>query len=337
MRPVLLLLLTLVLPVSAEAQRRQSLDPERIETLRFDETGLAHVRVDIDHPGRPAFDLFAAPPGTGPVEIVLAGEGEAAAKTQPRVLGPGRHDLDLRIEAPGDGVTVEVQGRLRFDPPFDAFEPNDGWETARDIDLPFHRLVRVSRGDADWFRIDAPAGGVIGIHLHHFGGNYQGPRIEVLDHRGERIYQTADNNFAWRSMRYVRAEGRPIHIGLSDTVDWAENRAEAFKALEIVHYRPDIDVTGSLVTLGLESEDPSFFQLDLVGEALGRPVRSADEAESVAAELGRAVEGEAGRSGVWLLAALGLAAVLAGGLYRFRRRKPAPPEPGDEPGKGDAG
>ena len=312
-----------------QAQRPQTVEPGVIEAIRLDAEGRAVLRVTARDAGLPAFDLLAGPAGLEGVTLLIGEGDKQVAMVTPRVLGPGRHDLTIQGTARADGRAMEIQGRLRLDPPLDAFEPNDTREQARRIELPFYQIIRLSNGDPDWFRIDADSGGVIGIHLHHFGNGYEGPQIAVLDADGEIIFQTANNSFAWRGMRYVRSEGRPIYVGLNDSRGWEEGNAGAFKALEVVHYRPNGAVNGSLITLGLANEDPSFFQLDLIGEALGARVRPAGEAESVASELARAA-GIAPRAlWPWLMGAglLLLAVLAAAGFWYFRLgpgRKPKP-------------
>jgi hypothetical protein len=301
------------------AQRPQTVEPGAIETIRLDAEGRAVLRVTATDAGVPAFDLLAGPEGLDSVSV-LTGEGEKVVPMAvPQVLAPGRHDLTIQGAARPDGRTMEIQGRLRLDPPLDAFEPNDAREQARRIELPFYQIIRTAQGDPDWFRIETQNGGVIGIHLHHFGDAYTGPQLTVLEADGTVIFQTGDNAYAWQSMRYVRSTGRPIYLGITDSQAWDEGNARAFKALEIVRYIPNAPVNGSLITLGLESEDPSFYQLDLVGEALGAAVRPAGEAEIVASELARAA-GLAPRA-LWprlLAAGLLLAALAAAGFWYFR-------------------
>ena len=310
---------------SVSGQRPDRVEPGRIETVVLDETGSAVLRVDIDHPGVPAFDIFSAPPSVTQLRLSLVEDAEALKAPEGiPILPAGRHDLLVSAAEGYDGGPAEIQGRLRIDPALDAFEPNDTPDAAAEIDLPFHRIVRLADGEWDWFRVDPGRGGVVGIHLHYWGGDYTGPGIRVLDADREEIFRTANTDWSWRGMRYVRAEGRPLYIGVTDDRSWRDNQAGGFKTLEIVRYAPTGAVSGSLVTLGLEADDPSFFQLDLVGEALGSPVHTADEAEAVASELARAVERrDEGGINPWI--ALLLLIVLAGGgylcgAYFYRRR-----------------
>jgi hypothetical protein len=321
---------------SLHAQSRQTLAVDRIETVRFDEDGQARIRFDTNHPGVPGFDVFSAPADFGNVQIILpenSDAGDGADKTATAglsitrglIVTEGRHEVVLQATPLESGRTVEIQGRLRLDPLLDGFEPNDTYQQAQRINLPFHQIVQLSAGDLDWFRIDAPRGGIVGIHLHHTGDGYTGPGIEVLDHDGEQIFLTQDNSWSWRGMRYVRSEGRALYVGLRDQYAWSDDQTGgSYKSLEIVQYQAGLLPSGALVTLGLESEDPAFYQLGLVGEALGMPVHSADEAGAIAEELDRAVIGTAPTSTpIYLLILLGvLVLVASGGAYWwFQHRK----------------
>lgn len=315
-----LLALMLAWAPPALAQRPQTVEPGAFETIQFNGEGRAVIRFTASAPGLPAFDLMAAPDGVSSVSLGTPVDDETGMAGVLVVLPAGRHDLVLQATPREDGQAMEIQGRLRLDPPYDGFEPNDSRDQARRIELPFYQVIRLAQGDEDWFRVDEPRGGVIGIHLHHAFDGYDGPQITVLDADGGVMLETADNAFAWRSMRYVRSDGRPVWVRLTDSRAWGENQAGAFKALEIVHYMPDAPVNGTLVTLGLESDDPSFYQLGLVGEALGVRVRGAGQAEAVASELARAVDTRHLPLWPFGLAASLLALGLTGGGYWYLSR-----------------
>tara|TARA_R110000868_G_scaffold64724_1_gene194320 strand:- start:15365 stop:16348 length:984 start_codon:yes stop_codon:yes gene_type:complete len=323
-RLAILAALMLAVTPSVAAQRPQTVEPGAFETIRLDGEGRAVLRFDAEAPGLPAFDLMAAPDGLDAVTLSAPMSEEKGASTALVVLPSGRHELVLQGQARDDGQAMEIQGRLRLDPPYDGFEPNDNRDQARPIDLPFYQVIRLAEGDEDWFRIEAERGGVIGVHLHHAFDVYEGPQITFYEADGTQILQTATTVYGWRGMRYVRSEGRPILIRLTDSRAWRDNQPAAFKALEIVHYTPGAPANGTLVTLGLASADPSFYQLDLVGEAVGIEVRGAAEAEAVASELIRAVE--ARKAPVWpyWLAGVLLAIALAGGGYWYLRRSKQP-------------
>lgn len=325
---ILLAASVLVLMISPVAlgQRTQTVEADRIETIRLDENGEARLRLSFERASQPGFDLFSGPAGVGELSLVLdTGDADdKSAASASRVLAPGRHDFTLTAPDPETAGNAEIQGRIRLDPPLDAFEPNDRLEDAVPIEIPFHQIIRLSGGDWDWFEVEAPGSGVIGIHLHGWRGGYSGPQIQVLDARGEQVLLTGTASWAWQGMRYVRARGGRLHIGVTDSNTWSDSDDGGFKALEIVHYLPMERVNGSLITLGLDGEDPSFFQLDLVGEAVGQDVHTADEAEAVAAELTRAVEAGLRRglsAWMWILILLVLAGGGAGSWWYFRRKR----------------
>lgn len=312
---------------AAVGQRVQSVEADRIETIRLDENGQARLRLSVERASQPGFDLFSGPAGVAELSLVLdtGDTDDKSDASRPRVLAPGRHEFTLSASDPATAGDVEIQGRIRLDPPLDAFEPNDRYEDAVPIEIPFHQVIRLSDGDWDWFEVEAPRGGVIGIHLHGWRGGYSGPQIQVLDTRGEQVLLTGTASWAWQGMRYVRARGGRLFVGVTDSNSWSDSDGGGFKALEIVHYLPMERVNGSLITLGLDGEDPSFFQLDLVGEAVGQEVHTADEADAVAAELTRAVEAGLRRgipAWVWLLILLVLAGGGAGGWWYWRWKNP---------------
>jgi len=128
---------------SVSGQRPDRVEPGRIETVVLDETGSAVLRVDIDHPGVPAFDIFSAPPSVTQLRLSLVEDAEALKAPEGiPILPAGRHDLLVSAAEGYDGGPAEIQGRLRIDPALDAFEPNDTPDAAAEIDLPFHRIVR---------------------------------------------------------------------------------------------------------------------------------------------------------------------------------------------------
>jgi hypothetical protein len=312
-------LIALLTAPGLASQRAQNLTADEIETLRLDEDGRALIRVQVDHASLPAFDLFSGPAELSDLTMALADSEPGDKRAGPLILLPGRHEIILTAPEGYESGATEIQGRLRLDPPLDAFEPNDTVAQATPIDLPFHQIVRLSGEDRDWFRVEPGRGGIIGIHLHYWGGGYLGPQIQVVNAAGDQLLATEINIYSWRGMRYVRAEGEPLFIGVNDSYDWAPNQADGFKMLEIVHYRPTGAANGTLITLGLGETDTSFFQLDLVGAATGTPVRTADEAAAVATELARAVSGRS--FGVWpsWVTFLIILVVGAGGYYGYRR------------------
>lgn len=335
MMRMLLCLTLLVAPSAAQAQNRtQAVDPDRIEDVQLDDEGRATLRFRTDDVGRLHADIFSAPDTAGQISVNFRDPNapaptERAAPASP-VWAPGRYEADVQAANPGSAM---IQLRINVDIPLDEYEPNNTRDTATRVDLPFEGIIRLAADDPDWIRVDPPAGGVLGVHLHATGA-LDGPRIRIYEGGGTLLLQSEATFWGYRGMRYVRATGRPLYIELTDTNTFGEGDANAFKTLEIVHYSPEGAPSSarSLVTLSLEGEDPSTFQLDLVGEAIGVETVAANEADSVARELDTAIRGRKINWGI-AVAALLLLLGLGGGVVFFwwwtsAKRKAAHARPG---------
>ncbi|MEE2525718.1 hypothetical protein V0U79_05015 [Hyphobacterium sp. HN65] len=322
----LLSVLAAMLLLSASTAAQQRLVAGEVTTLRLDDAGEALVRIDLDHAAAVELPVFAGPETVQAVFITPNGD-TGIAPAQTLVLPAGRHQLAVSGGPAGEGETV-IQVRPHFLPPNDAFEPNDTPETAREVELPFHQVVRLSHGDWDWFQVDPGRRGILGVHLLANRGGHYGPQIRVVDADGVELYLSPTDQGGWNGMRYVRVDSGPVFVGVTDSSPWADQQPDGFKALEIVRIEPMTSSSGRLITLSLETDDPSFFQLGLVGDALGMDVRAADEADRVATELAQVVRGEGFRSDgrnwiIWLIPALALASAIAGGVIILRKRRRA--------------
>lgn len=320
----LLFVTILLLPFQAIAQdRTQNVDVGQIEDVRLGDDGRAVLRFRTEHTGRLRGDIFAAPTEAGVINVTFrersASDDENKTETLPTVWEPGRYEAVVQAVNPGAAL---VQLRVSVDIPLDEFEPNDTRETAMRVDLPFAGVLRLSAGDSDWFRVNPDSGGIVGVHLHT-SYSYSGPRIGIFDADGNQLLLTEATQWGHRGMRYVRATGRPLFIQLTDTNTYGEGDANAFKTVEIVQYSPEGAPASarSLVTLSLESDDPSIFQLDLIGDAIGVETVAADEAESVAQELETAIRGRRGGWGWFGLILLLLLVAGGGGYFFWRHRK----------------
>lgn len=316
--------LAAALLVSVSAAAQQWLESGEVATLRLDDTGEARVRVDLDHASEVQLSVFAGPVAVATVFIAPARNADMAP-VQRLVLPSGRHELLVSGGPVGEGESV-IQIRPQFLPPNDAFEPNDTPDTAWQANLPFHHVVRLAHGDWDWFRVDPGGRGILGVQLLGNRGTYDGPRVRVVDANGVELYVSSPGPGGWSGMRYVRVDSGPVFVGVTDSSPWAEQQPDGFKTLEILRIEPVAEISGRLITLSVETDDPSFFQLDLVGEALGMDVRAADEADRVAAELGQVVRGEGFGPGgqsriIWLILGLALASAAAAALFILRRRR----------------
>lgn len=314
----------------AAAQRR--VETNTVFTTELAVDGTAEIEIHLQRPAQLGFDLFSGPDTLASVGLQQLGEDgvEASEPSSLLVLGAGRHRLGLVGSGPQGQVGGTIQGRVRAVPPSDAFEPNETPQTARAVDLPFHRIVRLAHGDWDWFRIDPPRSGVLGIQLHGWRGAYSGPAIRVVDANGAQLYQSPGDPGGWNGMRYVEVGNRPVMVGVTDTSPWQDRQADGYKALEIVLVEPIGRARGQLVTLGLGDGDTAWQQLNEIGTALGIELREANEAEAVSSELSRVVEGTPQwRMPLWqIVLLLALAGGLAGGgcWAWWRARRNAKPE-----------
>jgi hypothetical protein len=333
---ILALVALFTIPATA-AFAQQRVEVNAIIELEFEPGEPRRVRFELDAAAALHFDVFAGTDSIGAVLLQAETGNAAEADKRPAapflVLGPGRHTVDLVANGPDAEAAGRIQGRLTAQAPNDAFEPNDTVETAARISLPFHRVVRLSDGDWDWFRIDPPRAGVLGVQMRAWRSAYQGPVIRILDADGEELYASPEGDGAWNGMRYVRVGRDPVFVGVSDTRAWRDNQTDGYKALEIVMIQPLDRMRGQLVSLGLDAGDPGWLQLQEIGAGLGTELRAANEAEAVATELSRAVAGSSQGGGLWLygLAVLVLLIAAAGGVWLWRRRGQAQTQPKDGP------
>ncbi len=324
-----LILLALLIPSLATAQGRpQSVDIDQIEDVRLGDEGMRVLRFETDYVGRLRADIFSAPESAGIITVEFRERGASSDAPTGKTAAPqdvfGAGDYEAVVQAATPGAAI-IQLRLVSEIPLDEFEDNNSLETAYRVELPFNGLVHISGRDRDWFRIDPASGGIVGVHLHT-DYQFEGPQLGFYDHNGTLLYETDATPWGHRGMRYVRAAGRPIYVVVWDSNDYGEGDVTAFKNLEIVQYSPEGAPASSrsLVTLGLESEDPASFQLDLIGRAIGVDTVAANEAEGIARELKVAIEGRGGslRSTIlWALLALVLG--LAGLSIWWQRHRMA--------------
>ena len=291
----LLILLIIMLPSAALAQRDQNVEVDRIVDVRLNDEGARVVQFRTENVGRLRADVFASPQSSGAITVTFQGRGgpdesDTEKSASPPVIFPaGRYEAIVQAENPGAAI---IQMRFMADIPLDEYESNNSLEAATRIELPFNGLVHLSGADRDWFRVDPDAGGIVGVHLHTTY-QFSGPQVGIYNSDGTQILVTDTTEWGYRGMRYVRSTGRPIFIAVWDSNNYGDGDATAFKGLEIVQYSPEGPPASarSLVTLGLESDDPASFQLDLIGLAIGVETVAANEAEGIARELKAAIDG----------------------------------------------
>jgi hypothetical protein len=292
-----------------------------VQGLSLDAAGQAVVTVK---PGRLAVleaDVFAAPDAAG--EIVLEVLGKDGQPLPSGVaVGPG--PVTVRIKAANSGA-ARVQVRIRADPSVDGFEPNDSKDRAQTVTAPFSGWIEMGPGDQDWFRIDAPADGVVGVGLDPPSNG----RLRFLDERGAVIQETAEDGYVAEGITYVAARGKRMYI----VIEGPESGPRFVSRLTISRYAKPGGQDGALVTVGLADQDETVRQLNLAAQAAGARTLTGEDADSIGAALidALAEPEKAPARTPWLL--LGGAALLiaaAGGGFWWWRRRKAAVKPADE-------
>lgn len=275
---------------AALAQKRVPLD--EVTDITLDDQGLAKLSVNLPEAGIIKALVFSGAEAT----FTLDATGSEATETEPAIaplpvsaiaLDRGEHIITTAFP---DAPNTKLQVRFVHEPPLDRFEPNDTQETARRITPPFAGLVRFGSDDADWFEFDAPAGHLVGAQLRTFQ-SYSGPVINFYTSQGELLYQSPDENWGHRGMRYIVSPGGTIRINLSDTSGRTKERG-GFIPLVVQTFPPQSESNSILVKLDLEADEDTSFQLNALGRAVGARVADADDAATIAAELNRAVSVE---------------------------------------------
>ena len=316
--------IALFLFAAAEAAAQTSVGLDRIETIKLDEEGRARIRVNAPRTGMLRPDIFSAPDETGAIHFTVESKKQPDEATENSpipasglVVEKGRHILAVQSEG---AQKAEIQLRLLLEPALDLYEPNDNLDDAKPLETPFLGFVRLSDSDEDWFRVNAPRGEVIGVHLRSSGG-YEGPVVSFHERNGDVLYESPRTNWGHRGMRYYKSEGQPIYVKVTDSYNWSEDDSRAFRLLEIETFIPDPNSANAFVKIDMGGEERASRQIDFVGEAAGTRVASAEEAIEIAKELDLAVRDKTS-SGFQLALWLGVAfvAVASAAVY-FRLRK----------------
>ncbi len=294
-----------------------------IRNLSLDATGAAVVTVK---PGRLAVleaDIFGAPDAAGDIVLeVLDNDGQPLPAGV--ASGPGAVTVRIKAEKPG-AATIQI--RIRADPSVDGFEPNDSKDKARPATVPFSGWIEMGPGDQDWFRIDAPADGVVGVGLNPPSSG----KLRFLDERGAVIQETAEDGYVAQGITYVAARGKRMYI----VIEGPESGPRFVSRLTISRYAKPGGQDGALVTVGLADQDETVRQLNLAAQAAGARTLTGEDADSIGAALTEALaEPAKGRAKTpWLL--VGLAALLiaagGGGFWWWRKRKAAVEQPLEPP------
>lgn len=283
-----------------------------VRSLSLNAAGEAVVTVK---PGRRAVleaDVFAAPDAAGDITLEVL---DKAGQPSPSGLAAGPGPVTVRIKAANPGAAT-IQIRVRADPSVDGFEPNDAKGRARTATLPFDGWIEIGPGDQDWFRIDAPADGVVGVSLSPRPSG----RLRFLDERGEVIQETAEDGYIASGITYVAARGRRMYV----VIEGSDSGPRFVSRLTISRYAKPGGQDGALVTVGLADQDDMVNQLNLAAQAAGARTLSAEDADRISGALTEALaEPTKAPAGTpWLL--VGGAALLiaagGGGFWWWRKR-----------------
>ncbi|MDP1738819.1 MAG: hypothetical protein Q8L23_15440 [Caulobacter sp.] len=275
-------------------------------------------------PGRRAVleaDVFAAPDAAGDITLEVL---DKAGHPLPSGLAAGPGPVTVRIKAANPGAAT-IQIRVRADPSVDGFEPNDSKDRARPATVPFSGWIEMGPGDQDWFRIDAPADGVVGVGLNPPSNG----RLRFLDERGAVIQETAEDGYVAEGITYVAARGRRMYI----IIEGPESGPRFVSRLTISRYAKPGGQDGALVTVGLADQDETVNQLNLAAQAAGARTLSAEDADTISSALTEALAepAKAPARTPWLLA-IGAALLIAaggGGYWWWRKRKAPVAKPAD--------
>ncbi|MEO1028018.1 MAG: hypothetical protein AAFX02_03060 [Pseudomonadota bacterium] len=324
----LLLSAVLAFLLSTAAMAQKSVPLDRVVDVELDEKGEAKLSVRLPKAGVIKALVFS---GVEPVftldeSAVDATETDTAIAPLPVsavALERGTHPITASLPDAPNGT---FQVRFVHEPALDRFEPNNTPDDAIEVSTPFAGIVRFGSNDPDWFEIDAPAGHLIGVQLLT-NSSYVGPVIGFYDLDGEVIYQSPRTQWGHRGMRYIVSPGGKTRIQLSDTARLETNAG--YLPLVIKVFPPMAESNSVLVKLDMGANEDTAFQLDALGRSVGARLAAADDAETIAAELNRAVTEKRRSGSPWLWIILASVAVLAFGGFTWRRRSARPAPAGD--------
>jgi len=325
MRIVALLALTTACVFCAPATAKTSVDLDKIETIKLNAQTPTSVQVYAPQTGLLRADLFSTSGITGPIHIEFQADkiddpenGLNDAPIISKVVNKGQHTANIWAE---NGQTGQVQVRFTLDPALDIYEPNDTLVTAKPIITPYLGLVRISAGDEDWFRVDAPRGNIIGAHLRT-RSQYSGPEISFHNVDGELLYGSSKDEWGHRGMRYYRSEGMPVLIKIVDHYAWGAEDVRAFRLLAIEAYPPASDATNLFVKIDMNAAANSAAQIDFISAASGSRTASAAEADEVSKALKEAFNSDKFSISIrMIIGIIGLIVLLGMGWLFWWRQK----------------
>ncbi len=124
-----------------------------------------------------------------------------------------------RDQATGNGL-LQIDAALTAQIKVDAYEPNDTREVARRLPLGNQVPAQLEGGsDKDWYRVQAPADGVLTIHFQGLmPANVPMPPVRVSHYEGDRAQGTADVKIGNKTIEWPVIKGEnQIAIQLADS------------------------------------------------------------------------------------------------------------------------
>lgn len=270
-------------------------------------------------PGRLAVleaDVFAAPDTTGDIVLEVLGK-DGLPLPSGVAAGPGPVTARIRAAHPG-AATIQI--RIRADPSVDGYEPNDDKAHARPVTLPFDGWIEIRPGDQDWFRVDAPSEGVVGVSLNPVPTG----RLRFVDEAGKVIQETAEDSYIAGGITYAAARGRRLYV----VIEGAKSGERQVSRLTISSYATPGGSDGALVTVDIADQDETVDQLNLAARAAGASTLSANDAVAIDSALTDTLAAPKGISAEpsWTVALvaglLALLAIAGGVAYRRWVRRP---------------
>jgi hypothetical protein len=123
-----------------------------------------------------------------------------------------------RDQATGNGL-LQIDAALTSKIKVDAFEPNDTREVSRRLPIGNQVPAQLDGGgDKDWYRVQAPADGVLSIHFQGLtSAGVPMPPVRVSHYEGDRAQGTADVKIGNKTIEWpvIKGENR-IEIQLAD-------------------------------------------------------------------------------------------------------------------------
>jgi len=307
----------------------QNLAMDAISDVTLNAEGRAEIALTIPQRGILHADVFTLLPGGDALEFTYPPLDVTAGNAVDTMAQPlGNQIIDrgsARVLVQGSGLESQtVQLRFSMEPALDRYEPNNSFETARPVTPPFLGLTEQRAGDPDWFHVTLGSGDILGVQLRT-SYDFYGPRLAFFDADQTLLYESVDNEWGHRGMRYYSGISGDIYIRVTDSNEWAPQDPDAFRLLDIETYHPEGIGNNMLVKIDMQADKATSDQMDFLGAAVGARVVGAGDAAKITEALDQTVrEAPARKTPVWVwwLAGIFSLGALAGlGLFWRRRNK----------------